>query len=188
MYPFWWKMSGLCLVWYCYDNAVMKFLHISCYAHVPAFLLSIYPEAELSFLLFTHISYCLHEFSGHIFLKYLAVLGLHCCEPAFPSCGEWGIFSIWGAQASHCPSLPLISPLSTPPLQSLGSREHKLKQLQLMVSRVWAEYLWCMGLVAQQHVESSGTRDWTHVPCVSRQILNHWTTGEVQDIFFITIF
>ena len=27
---------------------------------------------------------------------------------------------------------------------------------------------------------SSWTRDGTHVPCTGRQILNHWTTREVQ--------
>ena len=26
---------------------------------------------------------------------------------------------------------------------------------------------------------NSLTRDWTHVPCIRRQILNHWTTREV---------
>ena len=45
-----------------------------------------------------------------------------------------------------------------------------------------AQYLWCMGLVALQHVESSQTRDWTHVLCISRQILIHCTTIEVSDI------
>ena len=29
------------------------------------------------------------------------------------------------------------------------------------------------------HVGSSWSRDWTRVPCLSRQILNHWTTREV---------
>ena len=32
----------------------------------------------------------------------LAVLGLHCCKRAFSSCGEWGLLSSWGVQASHC--------------------------------------------------------------------------------------
>ena len=31
---------------------------------------------------------------------------------------------------------------------------------------------------------SSLTRDWTHVPCIARQILNHWTTREVPRVFF----
>ena len=36
-----------------------------------------------------------------------------------------------------------------------------------------------MGLVAPQHVGSSLTRNWTHVLCHDRWILNHWTTREV---------
>ena len=36
------------------------------------------------------------------------------------------------------------------------------------------------GSVAWQQVESSWTRDQTHVPCIGGQILNHWTTREVQ--------
>ena len=39
--------------------------------------------------------------------------------------------------------------------------------------------LWHTGLVAQQHVESSWTRDQTHVLCVGRQILTHCNTWEV---------
>ena len=30
-----------------------------------------------------------------------------------------------------------------------------------------------------RHVESSQMKDWTHVLCFGRQILNHWTTREV---------
>ena len=41
------------------------------------------------------------------------------------------------------------------------------------------QYLCCMGLVDLQHVGSSCTRDWTHVPWIGRQILYHWTTREV---------
>ena len=36
------------------------------------------------------------------------------------------------------------------------------------------------GLAALKHVGSSQTRDWTHVPCIARRILNHWTTREAQ--------
>ena len=38
---------------------------------------------------------------------------------------------------------------------------------------------WCMDLVALWHMESSQTRDRTHVPCIGRQILIHCTTREV---------
>ena len=37
-----------------------------------------------------------------------------------------------------------------------------------------------MGLVALWHGGSSQIRDWTHVPCPGRWILNHWTTREVS--------
>lgn len=39
-----------------------------------------------------------------------------------------------------------------------------------------AQQLRRMGLVALGHVGSSQTRDWTHVPCISRQILFHGAT------------
>ena len=41
------------------------------------------------------------------------------------------------------------------------------------------QWLWCMGLSALPHVESSQTRDQTRVHCIRRQILFHWTTAEV---------
>ena len=41
----------------------------------------------------------------------------------------------------------------------------------------WA--LGCKGLVAPQHVEFSQTRDRTSVPCIGRQILDHWITKDV---------
>ena len=52
-------------------------------------------------------------------------------------------------------------------LQSLASRVQGLQQL------------WPTGLVALWHVESSQIRDQIHVPCIGRQILNHWTTRKV---------
>ena len=39
--------------------------------------------------------------------------------------------------------------------------------------------------VAPQHVESSWTRDWTHVPCIGRQILIH--QGSPRDSFISSI-
>ena len=38
--------------------------------------------------------------------------------------------------------------------------------------------------LALQHVESSCTRDRTHVPCTGRQILNHWITRQVPGTSF----
>ena len=42
-----------------------------------------------------------------------------------------------------------------------------------------------MGFVAPQHVGSSRTRDWTRVPWIGRQILNHCATREVWYISLI---
>ena len=51
-------------------------------------------------------------------------------------------------------------------------------------SRVWE--LRFTGLVTPQHVGSSGTRDQTHVPCMGRWILNHWTTREILSFYWVT--
>ena len=53
---------------------------------------------------------------------------------------------------------------------------HWLLLLQSMGSRAQVQQFRRVGLVALQHVGSSGTRDQTHVPCVGMWILNHWTT------------
>ena len=44
------------------------------------------------------------------------------------------------------------------------------------------------GLVNPRHVGSSQTRGRTHVPCIGRRILNHWTTREVPACMFKDIF
>ena len=38
------------------------------------------------------------------------------------------------------------------------------------------------GLVAPHHVESSRTRDRTHVPCIGRWILYHWVAQMVKNL------
>ena len=48
----------------------------------------------------------------------------------------------------------------------------------------WASVVLVMGLVAPQHVESSWTRDQTHVSCIGRQILIYYTTREVRYYLF----
>ena len=66
----------------------------------------------------------------------------------------------------------------------MGSRAHGLQWLLhvgsafgLMDSRAWAQQL-CMGLAVHLDVESSWTRNRTCVPCIAREILNHWTIRE----------
>ena len=44
--------------------------------------------------------------------------------------------------------------------------------------------LWSTGLLALRQVESSQTREWTHIPRIGGWILNHWTTREVPWIGF----
>ena len=47
-------------------------------------------------------------------------------------------------------------------------------------SRHWASVVVVHGLqLPLWHMESSWTRGRTHVPCIGRWILNHWTTREV---------
>ena len=56
--------------------------------------------------------------------------------------------------------------------------------------------LWHLGWAAPWHVGYPQTRDQTHVPCIGRQILNHWTTREapihlifvygIEDVFSFT--
>ena len=59
-------------------------------------------------------------------------------------------------------------------LRSTGSRRAGFSSCGMQ-----AQELWRMGLVASRHMGSSRTRDWTHVPCTGRQILNHCATREV---------
>ena len=71
--------------------------------------------------------------------------------------------------------LPLV-------VQSEGS-----SQLVAGFSRVCGlQQLWCRGLlVALRPVGFSLTWDGSHVPCIGRQILNHWTTREVAQCLCI---
>ena len=53
-----------------------------------------------------------------------------------------------------------------------------------MGSREWAQKLWHVGIVAPLHVESSRTRDLSHVGSIGRWLLIHCAPREVQDVFF----
>ena len=75
-------------------------------------------------------------------------------------------------------------------LQSTGSRcmgfnnySTWVLQFQLAGFRAWAQQIWCTGLGAPWHVESSQTRDQTCVLCISKQIPIHWATREVSVVF-----
>ena len=83
------------------------------------------------------------------------------------------LLSSCGAWVSHCSGLSCCA-------QARGHRGFSS-------CSTWAQQLWRMGLVALQYVEFSWTRDLTHVPCISRQILNHWTTGKIPQTHFESI-
>ena len=91
--------------------------------------------------------------SGFVVSKlFLAAVGLHCFVRAFSSCDQQRLLLV---------------------------AVHRLLLLRSTGAVVVARGLWSMGLVARRHVESSQTRDLTHVPCTDRWILIHWTTMEV---------
>ena len=64
-------------------------------------------------------------------------------------------------------------------LQQAGFSLRWFLLLQSKGSRVPAQQLWRMDLVAPPHVESSWIRDRSRVPCITRHILNYQTTREV---------
>ena len=88
--------------------------------------------------------------------------GSFCCVLAFSSCSELG-----------CSLVVLQGPWL------LLLRAQALGGAGLSSCSTWAQELWYTGLVALWHAESSWTRDQTRVPCIGRQILNHWTTRQV---------
>ena len=109
---------------------------------------------------------CLFFFFLNLFIYlFMAVLGLRFCARAFSSCGNWGPLFI-----------ALRGPLT---IAASLVAEHRLQMLRL-------SNLWLTGLVTPWHVGSSQTRARTHVPCISRQILNHWATREApENVFFL---
>ena len=88
---------------------------------------------------------------------------------AFSSCGEWRLLFLW------CSGLSLWW-LLLPWSQALRPAGFSSRSMN-------SQHLQCGGFVALRHVGSSRTRDQTCVPCIGRQILNHWTAKEVLDSF-----
>ena len=128
-----------------------------------------------------------HREFNLIKILFLVSLGPWWCTQAFSSCGELGLLfmavcrlfiavaslvtenRLWGAGFSSCSTCA--------------------QWLRLEGSRVRAQLLRSVGLTAPQHVESSWTRDWTHVPYIGRQILNHWDhQGSPIPTFFWSCF
>ena len=98
-------------------------------------------------------------FKNVLFKKFFFYVWQHWVFVAAPglSRGELGLPSHCGVGASHCSDFSWYHSWAL---------EHELSSCG-----AWA-------LAAQQHVESSRTRDRTCVPCIGSQILNHWTTRE----------
>ena len=91
-----------------------------------------------------------------LFKKFLVALGLHCCRISVVV--KSGSYSHCVAWALYCPAFSCCWGCA------LGVQTQKL---------------WCTGLVALRHVESSRTRDQTRVPCPGRWTLIHCTTREI---------
>ena len=103
-----------------------------------------------------------NTFSQHFCLFLIvAVKGLGWCA-GFLWLWQVGATFCCGVQASHCGGF------------SCGAQAPGTWASVLATRRL--QYLWHMSLVAPWHVESSWTRDQTHVPCIGRQILG-LTTG-----------
>ena len=68
-------------------------------------------------------------------------------------------------------------------VQGAGSRVCGLHELQCVGSGLQGfEKLWRTGLVAPQCMESSRTRDWTHVPWIGRQIVIYCTAAAAKSL------
>ena len=102
------------------------------------------------------------KLTNFIYFSFLAVLGLHRSPWAFSLCSTW---------ASHC------SGFSSCRAGALGHAGFRSCDARTQQSRL-------AGFV----VESSRTRDRTHVPCTGRQILNHQTTNEVPHCFDVQLY
>ena len=74
-------------------------------------------------------------------------------------------------QASHCGGFSCCGAQVQRHI-GFSSCGTQARQSQLEGSRVQAQQLWRMGLVAPPHVESSRTRNQIHVPCIGREILS----------------
>ena len=93
---------------------------------------------------------------------------LFICGWAGSSLLRAGFLSLWWAGV---PLYLLTSRYAGSHCSSFSCGAQALGCMGFSSRSAWAYYPW--------HVGSSQTRDWTCVPCISRQILNQWTTREV---------
>ena len=97
------------------------------------------------------------------------MLGLCCCSPASAVVANEGYSSLQ-LQAAHCHGFSCCGAQT----RCAGFSSCSTRALSVVVAHT--------GFVAPWHVKSSWTRDWTHVPCISRQILTHCATRKVPRI------
>ena len=90
------------------------------------------------------------------------MLGLCCWAWVFSSCSK---------QISHCGEICLTNLSHCLSFWRAWALDMQASGTQLSM---WAQQSCCKGSVVPQHVGSPWVRDQTHVPCISRLILNHW--------------
>ena len=104
-----------------------------------------------------------------LFIYLLAVLCLRCYTGSFSSCGKQELLlSSCRAPASPC------------------CRAWPLGMRVLVAVALELSKLWCLGLAASWHVESSQIKDWTHVSCIGRQSLYHWANKGSPRLYILT--
>ena len=105
----------------------------------------------------------------HFFLILFIYLFIYGCVGSSSLCE--GPLQLWQAGA-------------TPHRGARTSHHRGLSCCGAQAPDVQAQQLWLTGPAAPRHVGSSQTRTRTHVPCISRQTLNHCTTREAPIFFF----
>ena len=118
-----------------------------------------------------------------VFVFLGGVLGLHCYEGISAVVVSKGCSLV----VMHDLLIAVASQCRAQALGQVGFRGCSIQaqQLWLLCSRAQAQQLWYMGLASLQHVGSSWTRDTTSNPCITRQILNHWTIRKVLILFLM---
>ena len=118
-------------------------------------------------------------FKTYLFIYIFACTGSSLSPTSFLWLRQMGATLPRGAWASHC------SGLSCRRAQALGCTGFSAcgtwaRWLWLPGFRAQAQHLWHTGLAAPWHVGSSQIRDPTGVTCITKQILNHWTTRKAS--------
>ena len=123
---------------------------------------------------------------SHTYSLFVCLYIYFCLQWVFNVACELSL--LWQAEATLC----CVTGASHCRAQTLGTRTSVVAACGLCHCGLWAlkhagfnscsmqaQQLWHLGLVLPRHVESSQTRDPSHVPCIGRQFLNHCTTREI---------